>query len=239
MGWALIILRGMAMALLFMICLPFYYLWRLLALPRFWPRVFLGGVGKIVGLRLTIRGQPRHNALYIANHVSWLDIPAIAWACGSAFVGHDGLAQSRVFRHLCEMNDTVFIARHRRASVGAQAVQIRHALDDIGALTLFPEGTTSDGTGLLPFKSALLAAIDPLPEGVAVQPVLLKYGEVPNIAWVGDEPGFNNFTRIMGRWRAVELTLHFLEPLSGEALTNRKSMAAAAQASVAVALAQA
>ena len=72
-----------------------------------------------------------------------------------------------------------------------------------GALTLFPEGTTSDGTGLLPFKSSLLSALDPLPPGAVVQPVLLAYEDAARIAWVGEEHGLDNFKRILARLRPV------------------------------------
>lgn len=228
-GWALISLRVAMMLALLLLCLPFYYLWRLLGLGRFWARVFLGGVGLICGLQIELQGRPQKGALLLANHVSWLDVPAIAWATGSAFVGHDGLASLPLLKTLCAMNDTVFIARHDRRSVADQVEQVRDAIAGTGALTIFPEGTTSDGTGLLPFKSSLLSALDPLPIGVAVQPVLLSYAEAPRIAWVGEEHGVDNFKRILARLRPLRLTVHFLPPLAGEALTNRKTIAAAAQ----------
>ncbi|MDD3798418.1 MAG: lysophospholipid acyltransferase family protein [Novosphingobium sp.] len=233
-GWLLVSVRLVLMLALLLVCLPLYYLWRLLRRHRFWPRVFLAGIGWIAGLRVAVRGTPHKRALFLANHLTWLDIPAIAAASGSAFVAHDGLAQIAVMKHLCAMNDTVFVARHRRAGVAAQAEEVRHALDDTGALTLFPEGTTGDGRELLPFKSALLAAVEPLPEGVAVQPVLLDYGaEAPAIAWHGKESGIANFLRILARRRPLRLTAHFLPPLAGEALENRKNMAAAARAAIA------
>ncbi len=181
-------------------------------------------------------GKPHRHALLISNHVSWLDIPAIAWAAGSAFVGHSGLASITLLRHLCAMNDTVFVARHDRASVANQIEQVREAIADTGALTIFPEGTTSDGTSLLPFKSALLSAAYPLPEGTAVQPVLLEYADAPDIAWVGDEHGLDNFKRILARLRRVKLTVHFLPELQGEQLADRKAMTAAAQAAIQAAL---
>lgn len=239
LGWILILLRLALILALLLVCVPFYYLWRLLRLPRFWPRVFLGGVGLISGLRITIRGQAHEHALFISNHVSWLDIPAIAWAAGSAFVGHSGLASVPLLRHLCSMNDTVFIARHDRASVANQIEQVREAIADTGALTIFPEGTTSDGTGLLPFKSALLSAADPLPQGAEVQPVLLDYAEVPEVAWVGDEHGLDNFKRILARLRPVRLTVHFLPALKGDQLASRKAMAIAAQEAIRSAMARA
>ena len=228
LGWLLIALRVAMMLALLLACLPPYYLWRLLGLGRFWARVFLGGVGLIAGLHIDLKGRPEKGALLLANHVSWLDIPAIAWATGSAFVGHDGLASLPLLKTLCAMNDTVFIARHDRRSVASQVEQVREAIAGTGALTIFPEGTTSDGTALLPFKSSLLSALDPLPQGIAVQPVLLAYADAPGISWVGEEPGVDNFKRILARLRPLRLTVHFLPPLAGEALKNRKTMAAAA-----------
>lgn len=235
-GWLLIPLRLMLMLALLLVCVPFYYLWRLLRFPRFWPRVFLSGVGLIAGLKIRVTGQAHERALFISNHVSWLDIPAIAWAAGSAFVGHSGLSSMPLLRHLCAMNDTVFIARHDRASVAKQIEQVREAIADTGALTIFPEGTTSDGTGLLPFKSALLSAADPLPKGTEIQPVLLDYAEASDIAWVGDEHGLDNFKRILARLRPVLLTVHFLPALKGDQLASRKAMALAAQEAIGAAM---
>jgi 1-acyl-sn-glycerol-3-phosphate acyltransferase len=235
-AWPLIAARIALMLALLIFCVPFYYLWRLLGLSRFWPRLFLTGVGMIAGLQLTVRGTLRPNALLIANHVSWLDIPALARAAGTAIVGHSGLARVTLLRHLCAMNDTVFIARHDRASVSEQVGQVRAAIAETGALTIFPEGTTSDGAGLLPFKSSLLSAAEDRSAGVAVQPVLLRYAEAADIAWVGDEHGLANFLRILARLRPVRLTLHFLPELEDEALADRKAIAAAAQRTIARAM---
>jgi lyso-ornithine lipid O-acyltransferase len=212
-------------------CVPLYYLFRALRLRNPWPRVFLGGIAWICGADVTVKGERvRRGAFLLANHVSWLDIPGIAAATGSAFIAHDGLAQIAPLRVLCEMNDTVFVARHDRTSVARQIETVREAIRDTGALTIFPEGTTSDGTGVLPFKSSLLAALDPLPEGIVIQPVWLDYGpDVAEIAWVGDEPGLDNFKRLMTRTKPLRLTVHFLPPLTGEALTNRKTVANAAR----------
>lgn len=238
-AWARVAARIAAMAVLLLICVPFYYIYRLLGIANPWPRIFLGGVAAIAGVAVKAKGhKPAGPVFLIANHVSWLDIPALSHITGTAFVGHDGLASMPLLKWLCAMNDTVFVARHDRASVADQVEQVRAALADTHALAIFPEGTTSDGTGLLPFKSSLLSAFEPLPEGIAVQPVLLNYGpEAAQIAWIGVEHGLDNFLRIVARRRPLQVTVEFLPPLAGEQLANRKTMAQAAREAILRALA--
>ena len=232
LGKLRIAVRLSAMIVLLLVCVPGYYAWRVLRLANPWPRWFLGAVAMVAGVEVQIVGERvRRKAFFLTNHVSWLDVPALAGASGAAFVAHDGLAAFPVLKWLCEMNDTVFVARHDRASVAEQVALVRAAIAETNALAVFPEGTTSDGTGLLPFKSSLLSALDPVPAGIAVQPVLLDYGaEAADIAWVGEEHGLDNFKRILARGRPLHLTVRFLPPLTGEVLRDRKTMAAAARA---------
>lgn len=236
LGWALLVFRLILMLLLMTLCVPFHLLWRALGLDRFWPRLFLSAVGSVSGLHIKRIGKARKNALLISNHVSWLDIPALAEASGSAFVAHDGLAEFPFLKWLCEMNDTVFVSRHDRGSIADQVEQVRGAVIHAGTVTLFPEGTTNDGTDLHPFKSALLSAIVPLPVGTVVQPVLLAYHDAPHVSWVGEEPGLDNVKRILARFRPIKLDIHFLEPLAGEDLQDRKTIAIASQKAVASAM---
>jgi len=231
LGKVRIVVRVAAMAALLLACVPLYYLWRIAGLRNPWPRRFLGAIAWVAGVETTIVGdRASSSALFLANHVSWLDVPALAGASGSAFVAHDGLAGFPLLKWLCEMNKTIFVARHDRASIAKQVEQVRSAITESEALTVFPEGTTSDGTGLLPFKSSLLSALDPVPEGVAIQPVLLDYGdEAPDIAWVGEEHGLDSVKRVLARANPIRLTVHFLPPLAGAALDDRKTIAAAAR----------
>ena len=233
-GWIRVGLRLVAMLTWLLISVSAYYLAKPFSRHNPVPRLFLAGIGAIAGMRLRTRGEMVHRgAFLLSNHVSWLDIPAIAATTGSAFVGHDGLASMPLLQWLCKMNDTVFVARHDRKSVARQVEDVRNALRDTGALTIFPEGTTSDGTGLLPFKSSLLSALEPLPDGIAIQPVLLDFGpEAAEIAWVGEEHGVDNFLRLLARRRPIDLTVHFLPVLRGEAITNRKTIAHSAREAI-------
>ena len=237
-GWLRVSLRIFAMALLLLACIPLYYLCRWFAQTNPAPRLFLRGVTALAGVKVTTRGQRASGPVFlIANHVSWIDIAALSKINRCAFVGHDGLAALPLLKWLCKMNQTVFVARHDRASVADQIEAVRAATAQMHTLTIFPEGTTSDGTGLLPFKSALLSAFEPLPPGIAVQPVLLDYGtEAADIAWIGEEHGLDNFLRILARARPVRLTIHYLPALSGADLENRKTIAASARSAIGGAL---
>jgi len=204
--------------------------------PReFVPPLFLGFMGRVAGLRVLTEGTPRKGALFLANHVSWLDILALAGTGRAILVAHSGLKVHGGLKWLCEQNDTVFITRHQRGTVAAQVEQVRSALGE-RPVAIFPEGTTNDGTALLPFKSSLLSAVEPLAGTVPIQPVALDYADSAEIAWFGDEPGMANVRRILARPGRVELTIRFLEPLAGDALANRKAMTAGAQEAIAGAL---
>lgn len=225
--------RLLAILVMLVACVLLFYLCKPFTRHNPVPPFFLGSVAWIAGVRVSRDGERvREGVVFLANHVSWIDILALAGATGTAFVAHSGLGSAPVLRWLCEMNDTVFVARHDRTSVADQVRQVREAIRDTGALTIFPEGTTNDGTALLPFKSSLLSAIDPVPEGIAVQPVLLDYTDAAEIAWANAEPGVANFMRILARRRPVRLRLRFLPPLTEAALSNRKTIAAAAREAI-------
>lgn len=202
------------------------------------PPLFLAGLGLIAGLRVRRAGSPvPGRLLLVANHVSWLDILALAASARAAFVAHGGLAGHTILKWLCVQNDTLFIARERRGTVGEQVQRIRGALDK-RRLAVFPEGTTGDGRSTGPFKSALFAAVeDSAGSGeVAIQPVMLGYRAPREIAWVGAKSGLENALRILARTRPVHLDVHFLEPLAGVSLAGRKAMALAAAEAIEAAL---
>lgn len=195
------------------------------------PPIFLALIGRIAGLRIRTVGTPREGALYLANHESWIDVLALAGRTRAVFVGHSGLAEHSFMRWLGRQNETVFITRHVRGSVARQVEQVRQVLGR-RPVVIFPEATTNDGVALLPFRSSLLSAVEPLAHDVPVQPVALEFEDVRDVGWYGDEPGLANVRRILSRPGRIDLTIHFLEPLSGEALADRKAMTSAAKAAI-------
>lgn len=234
-GW-LPALRLTAIVALFVAIILPHLLLSLVGLRRAIPPHFLGAVGWLAGLRVTTVGRPAPGQLLlIGNHTSWLDILALGGACCAAFVAKGTLANNRLLGWLCAQNDTLFVARERRGVVGQQVGQLRAALAK-RRMCVFPEGTTGDGTHLLPFKSALLSAAEGA-AGVTVQPVAFDYQDAPDIAWTDAEPGADNIRRLLARREPIRLTIRFLPPLDDAALASRKTMAEAAQSRIAAALA--
>lgn len=217
------------------VCAPLHLLARSLG-GLDWPRRFLAGVARIAGARVRTVGDPISGpTLILANHTSWLDIPVLAGATGCAFVSKHELRNHPLMRWLCQENGTVFIDRSDRRGIADQTTRMLHALQAPRPLALFPEGTVSEGTGLLPFRPALLNAFAPAPAGVALRPVAIDYGPAAaEFGWPQGEPGRRNFLRLIGRRGTVPVTLHLLPPLIG--FNDRKALAHAAQDAIAAAL---
>lgn len=231
-------LRLGAVAIWLVYCLPLHGIWRLLRQKSPWPRLFLRGAAIICGMDIRITGPRRlTNVLYIANHVSWLDILVLAGRTGSAFVAKADMAPWPVVGWLATLNNSVYVQREQRLDAKAQAEAIGAALITGQALTLFPEGTTGNGLALLPFRSSLIAAVAPPPEGIAIQPVAIDYGtSVEPMAWIGDEPFGANAMRILSRAGRTQVMLHFLEPLDVADFTHRKRITQHCRDAIAAAL---
>lgn len=225
-------LRIAALLLALLAGLALHGAWRLFGRPSPWPRRFLGTVGRIVGARARIVGTPlRRDVLFLANHLSWIDILLVAGATGSAFVAKAELARVPLIGWLCRLNATLFVERGDRLGVAAQIARLRTAIAQGRPVTIFPEGTTGDGVTLLPFKAALLGVVDPPPPGVRVQPIRIDYGDATRgLAWVGDEPGLAHALRVLRRPGRFTATLTFAEPFVPEG--GRKAVAAEARARI-------
>lgn len=237
-GWLRFALRLAALLVALLVCVPLHYLYRLFAYGSPLPRLFLGLAARIAGARVERIGVPlRRDVFFVANHVSWIDILALAGASGTAFVAKAELGRAPVVGWLSRLNRTVFVKRENRLGVAEQINALREALQDNWSITVFPEGTTTDGRSLLPFKTSMLSVLEPPPPGVLVQPVLLDYGPVAEeIGWIGDEGGLNNARRVLARKGTFTVRLHFLEPFSPEEFRGRKAIGARARAAIEAAL---
>ena len=217
--------------------MPLFYLWRLFG-SYAWSRLYLRWVGFVAGLRIRVVGTPlRRDTLFLANHLSWLDIMLVASTTGAALVAKDEIARWPVVGWLSRMHRTVFVARAERSGVKAQADALRSSLAGGLLVALFPEGTTSDGVALLPFRASLIAAVFPPLPRLRVQPVALDYGgAAPDIAWAGPERAKTNVRRLLSRKGRIPVTVHFLAPIDPAEAGDRKRLAALSRARILAAL---
>lgn len=192
-----------------------------------WPRRFLGQVARICGANVEVRGTPlEQDVLFVSNHTSWLDIPIIAGATGTAFVSNSGVAEWPLIGWLASLNNTVFVDRTDRAGVQAQIMIVRRALNTHQPVTVFPEGTTSNGRDLLPFKPSLLEVVTSTPREVRVQPLHIDYCDAHDLAWIGDEPAAHNAWRVLTRPGRFTVRLDCLESFAPSDIGDRKAVAA-------------
>lgn len=131
---------------------------------------------RLLGIALHTQGTPRGGAtLVVANHVSWLDILAINAVQPVRFVSKADVRHWPVIGWLVACAGTLFIERERKRDALRVVHQVAEALRSGRTIAVFPEGTTSDGHGLLPFHANLLQAA--ISTATVVQPVALRFAD--------------------------------------------------------------
>lgn len=145
---------------------------------------------RLLGVALQASGTPRPGpVLLVANHVSWLDILVINAVHPVRFVSKADVRHWPVLGWLVACGGTLFIERERKRDALRVVHQMAEALKAGHQLAIFPEGTTSNGSGLLPFHANLLQAA--IATETPVQPVALRFSDArqavsPAAAYVGD-----------------------------------------------------
>lgn len=234
LGRILIVLRIFLLIFILILAVPLYYLWRILRLSNPWPRLFLRATALCVGARVYKKGTAlKRDVFFVSNHITWLDIPVLGGRSGAAFVAQDGIESWPFIGWLCRLNNTIFVSRENRMAIANQINRVRQALEESWAVTIFPEGTTTDGSELLPFKSPLLATLDPPPPGVMVQPIFIDYGAMAKeIAWIGEESAPANAWRIFTGIKSFKVVVNFLDPFDPRGFQGRKAIAAECKARI-------
>lgn len=218
-----------------LICMPFYRLSRTSGMQRRVTEIWFRSVRFIAGLDLRASGQVYREGpvLYVANHVSYLDIIVLGAMVDAVFVAKHDVADWPLFGRLARMRQCIFVTR-KATHVRGEAEMIRCALESGRNVILFPEGTTGCGGKLLPFKSALLAAVDGLPQ-VRIQPVSIAYpdlvrgGADESLAWYGEMAMLPHLWSVLGRGNAPA-RMHFHPALPAQEFPDRKALADACRA---------
>jgi 1-acyl-sn-glycerol-3-phosphate acyltransferase len=198
----------------------------------------------MIGIHVVTRGTPHDGpCLIAANHTSWLDIPIMGSLQPSSFVAKSEVAGWPFFGWLAKLQKTVFVERERRTRTVEKRNEIHARIASGDKLILFPEGTSSDGNRVLPFKSALMSVAQlaivnseaDREDDLVVQPVSVAYLRLcglpmgrqfrPYFAWYGDMELFPHL------WEAfslgpIEIHVEYHKPVTIREIGNRKALAA-------------
>lgn len=170
-----------------------------------------------LGVALQSSGTARTGGtLLVANHVSWLDILAINAVAPARFVSKGEIRRWPLIGWLVACAGTLFIERERKRDALRVVHQVADALRRGHTIAVFPEGTTSNGHGLLPFHANLLQAA--IAAQVPVQPVVLRYADECETvsqaaAYVGDTHLLRSLWRI-AMARGLRVSVAWLDPTS-------------------------
>ena len=111
---------------------------------------------RVLGIRVRTHGSMPSSGLLVSNHLSYLDIVVLSSIQSCVFVAKRDVAKWPLFGWLAHAAGTIFVDRERRFSSPKTVDAIRDAIANGSVVVIFPEGTSSDGSTVLPFKSALL-----------------------------------------------------------------------------------
>lgn len=240
-GWVLVVLRGLALVGVLLLGVLIKSLVRLVERPIFGARrpaspwitvTVCKAAFLILGIRHRREGQPmRERGALVANHSSWLDIFSLNAAKTVYFVSKSEVANWPGIGLLARITGTVFIARNP-AHAAEQKKVFEERLLAGHKLLFFPEGTSTDGWRVLPFKSTLFAAFftRELREVLHVQAVTVIYtapdGASARIyGWWGDMDFAPHLLKTLSLWRQGEVLLRYHPPVKVADFADRKALA--------------
>ncbi|MFY7776830.1 MAG: lysophospholipid acyltransferase family protein [Elstera sp.] len=192
---------------------------------------------RLLGVQIEQSGERStlHPTLFIANHGGYIDISLLGALIPGSFVAKSEVGTWPLFGWLAKLQRTVFVDR-KRGSTHTQRDDISSRLHAGDNLILFPEGTSSDGNRVLPFKSALfsVAAIETGHGPLVVQPVSIAYTMIngipmgralrPFLAWYGDMEMGGHLLRLAGLGK-ITIAVTFHPPVTLKQLGSRKALA--------------
>ena len=197
----------------------------------------------VLGMKHEVIGTPmREEGALVANHSSWLDIFALNAFDDIYFVAKSEVSKWPLIGWLAKATGTEFIVREREKALhNNKAIQMR--LLNGHRLLFFPEGTSSDGRRILPFKSTLFEAflVPELYEKIAIQPVTLIFhapeGQDPRFyAWWGDSNLFGHLLKALATKQHGSVQVVYHPPVVVKNFSDRKVLARHLEVQVASAL---
>lgn len=185
---------------------------------------------KIFGVQCSSTGIiNKAPTLFVVNHISWFDIPALGSKIPAHFLSKDEVNSWPILGWLAGQAGTLYIKRGRQGAAEQSINEISATLNRGGHVVIFPEGTTTDGTSVRKFHSRLFqAAID---AGVPIQPVALRYphpdGVHPKAPFIGDTQFLQSTLDMMSE-KQMQVNMEFLPPIDSRGL-DRSELAKLSQ----------
>jgi lyso-ornithine lipid O-acyltransferase len=191
----------------------------------------------LLRIRVRVVGNPVRDraVLFVSNHVSWVDIVVIGSITPVAFVAKREVASWPLVGVTAKMQRTVFVDRGRRHQTGDAVSEIAKRVASGTSVVLFAEGTSSDGNRVLPFRSALLGAIEDQSGGgsILMQPMAITYvgqhglpmgrQHRPLVAWYGDLDFMPHIKAFIERG-VVDALVTYGDPVPADRDMDRKGM---------------
>ena len=200
-------------------------------------RCYWGVFAWLMGIQVRVIGEKARQTdgravVFVSNHSSWLDIPVLGGQLDACFIAKDDVGRWPVISTIAKLGRSVFVSRSRGAT-GRERTNMTERLAAGDNLLLFPEGTTSDGARVLPFRSAFFAITEGERPPI-VQPVSIVYDRLgglptgranrPLFSWYGDMDIASHFWQI-GQHRGMRCTVLLHAPLDPAQFANRKELA--------------
>lgn len=173
------------------------------AMNHYWSRMLMF----ICGVKVRVVGQPVQTgaALWVANHVSWIDIFVLSSVRCVAFIAKSDIRRWPIIGLLVAKAGTVFIERGQRYAIKAVGDQMNHRFAQGEVLGLFPEGTTSGGLDVRPFHASLFEPA--IRARVCIQPIALRFlhrgRRSDYVAFVGEQNLVQNLWVLLGTTQVV------------------------------------
>jgi 1-acyl-sn-glycerol-3-phosphate acyltransferase len=215
------------------------------------PLFFWARFARTLGLDVRIVGElaaknSERPVIFVSNHSSWVDVPVVGGVLPGSFIAKGDIEGWPVVRTIARLGRTVFVSRQRGSS-GRERDAMQKVLERGDNLILFPEGTSSDGSRVLPFRSSFFALAEGKTAGLAgrgplIQPVSVVYDRLnglpagrssrPVFAWYGDMDIASHFWR-MTQHLDMRVTVLLHAPLDPVTFPDRKSLSRAVWQTVA------
>ena len=175
---------------------------------------------RIMQVHVAVRGPLPEGGLIVANHLSYLDIVALSAALPCVFVSKMEVADWPLFGVFAKRSGTLFLDRARRGAVSGVATQMREVLATGVPVILFPEGTSTNGDEVIPFKTSLFEPVAKLgcPMTAAAITYASEHGSVRDeIHWWGPAPLAPHLLKVFVN-RRIDVTIRFgaMRPRTGD-----------------------